>query len=89
MNFILLYCNNIYKHVDYYKFFNIIDNKYVCVKNNVEPKRYYLNGYNITPWYESLNGEYSEWIIENISDNRISIAKFILKFITASTYKLH
>jgi len=34
-------CNDIYKHVDYYKFFNIIiNNKYVCVKNNVEPKRY-------------------------------------------------
>jgi len=59
------------KQFDYYKFLKIIDNKCVCVINNLKPKRYCLNGYNITLWFELLNGEYSEWSIEKISDNRI------------------
>jgi len=62
-------CKDSNEQVDHYFYFNIIDNRYVCVKNKKDPKRYCLNGDYLR--FEGLNGDYSEWIIENINGNRI------------------
>ena len=61
-------CKDSNEQVNHYFYFNIID-KYIRVKNNKDPKRYYLNCEYLS--FEELNCDYSEWIIENINGNRI------------------
>jgi len=69
--------------------FSIVDDKYICVKNNnVEPKSYCLNGNNKnTPKFELLNGEYFEWIIENINNNKINDSTTIIESPSTTSVK--
>ena len=54
-------CDNTYTQIDNYKYFNIIDNKYICVKNDADPNQYCLNGKSLN--FETSKDEYSEWEI--------------------------
>jgi len=57
------YCDKVYNGEDRYKYFDIMDDKYICVKNNNDPTPYCLNGKNLR--FLTSKNEYSEWIIEN------------------------
>lgn len=79
---VLEVCKGSNEHVDHYKYFSIIDNKYICVKNNKETT-HCLNADGLI--FDKLNGEYSEWIIEGLESkvidsieniNGIRIAEF-------------
>jgi hypothetical protein len=55
--------------INHHIHFRIVDNKYVCVKNNVDPSYYCLDGKTLN--FEISKSEYSEWVIENIDNNKI------------------
>ncbi|OUM57080.1 Non-catalytic module family DOC2, partial [Piromyces sp. E2] len=56
-------CDKIYNGDDRYKYFDIIDNKYICVKYNLDSQKC-LNGENLR--FLTLKNKYSEWEIENL-----------------------
>jgi hypothetical protein len=56
-------CEKIYNGDDRYKYFDIIDNKHICVKYNLDSRKC-LNGENLR--FLTLKNEYSEWKIENL-----------------------
>ena len=65
-------CNEGDNQINHHIHFKIVDNKYICIKNNVDPYDYCLNGKSLN--FETCKNEFSEWYC-----NEIFMLRFILE----------
>jgi len=58
------------------KYFNIIDNKYICTITNTDPKQYFLKNQSLN--FEISKDEYSEWKISKFNKQTIDLIKCVI-----------
>ena len=57
----MIECNKIYNQIGNYKYFNIIDNKHTCIRNDIVFKQYCLKAESLN--FETLKDKFSEYEI--------------------------
>jgi len=63
----MIECNKADDQINHHIHFKIVDGKFICIKNNVDPDDYCLDGKTLN--FETVKSEYSDWIIENLNPN--------------------
>eukprot|EP00833_Pecoramyces_ruminatium_P002270 jgi/Orpsp1_1/1176302/evm.model.c7180000057129.1 len=78
----MIECDKPDEQINHHIHFKIVDDKYICIKNNVDPEDRCLNGKtrngnNLR--FETSKDEYSEWYIESLNGKVVSSIDEVLR----------
>jgi len=77
LNARMIECSKSDEQINHQIHFKIVDNRYICIKNNVNPEDHCLDGKTLN--FETSKSEFSEWYIEVLNGKIIDSIEEIIK----------